>query len=337
MASIAVVVPYFSREKSILAGTVRAALRQRGVPTPLIIVVDDGSPWPAAEELAQLNADELAHVRVLRQENQGAPAARNAGLAALPDDAEWLAMLDADDIWKEDHLLVAIEALEQGFDFYFTNCQRQGNKTSHFESCGFNPAPHRKLDVGASLYAFEGNFFSRCIRLAPVCLSTVVVRRPVFQSFRFPSIPWTFEDLGFFLEAATRTSRIAFNSALQVQYGPGGIAEAEGVVSNLQLRRDLCYVQHFHNVGRRYTLTPEQARLVDAARRDHVRSFTAVLLNLCRAGIMPDWKYVGQFLAQNPGAVWVAGEMVMSKLWRRLPLVGRRRPATATPNRIQQT
>src|SRR5690348_3220516 len=59
-----------------------------------LIVVDDGSTDGCLEKLAGL-AD--ARIRVLSQAHQGAPAALNAGLRVAS--GEWIALLDADDLW----------------------------------------------------------------------------------------------------------------------------------------------------------------------------------------------------------------------------------------------
>lgn len=71
-----------------------------------LVVVDDGSTDPSAEV-----ADAFDSVRVIRQPNAGAAAARNTGLANTT--APLIAFLDADDVWPEgrlQRLLTAIEA-----------------------------------------------------------------------------------------------------------------------------------------------------------------------------------------------------------------------------------
>ena len=74
--------------------------------TPLeVIVVDDASDDGSAE-LARASGVDL---RVLRVECRNAAAARNAGCAVAAGD--WVALLDADDVWDADHLARAAALL----------------------------------------------------------------------------------------------------------------------------------------------------------------------------------------------------------------------------------
>lgn len=70
-----------------------------------IIVVDDGS----TDNSGQIAASYGPPVRVVRQPNQGQSVARNRGV----DEAkgEWIAFLDADDLWEPDKLRLQVETL----------------------------------------------------------------------------------------------------------------------------------------------------------------------------------------------------------------------------------
>jgi glycosyltransferase involved in cell wall biosynthesis len=72
-----------------------------------VIVVDDGSTDGTPEILHGYGE----RIRVVRQENRGLPAARNAGVAASK--AEYIAFLDADDLWLPGRLEKTVAALDR--------------------------------------------------------------------------------------------------------------------------------------------------------------------------------------------------------------------------------
>jgi hypothetical protein len=102
---VSVIIPTFERRELVqraVAGVLAQSYRDFE-----LIVVDDGSTDGTAEALAPLG-DAL---RVLRQENHGTAAARNAGLAVAR--GEIVAFLDSDDRWLEDHLEAVVGILDR--------------------------------------------------------------------------------------------------------------------------------------------------------------------------------------------------------------------------------
>ena len=92
-----VVIPIFNKRHT-LSRTVGCALAQTFDAFELILV-DDGSSDGSLDAVAGINDP---RVRRLRQANAGPGPARNAGIAAAR--SEWVALLDADDLWAPDHL-----------------------------------------------------------------------------------------------------------------------------------------------------------------------------------------------------------------------------------------
>jgi glycosyltransferase involved in cell wall biosynthesis len=92
-----IVVPLWNKRPTIRA-TVASALAQ-SLDAFELIIVDDGSTDGGMAALAGI-AD--ARVRRILQANAGPGPARNRGMAAARYD--WIAFLDADDIWLPDHL-----------------------------------------------------------------------------------------------------------------------------------------------------------------------------------------------------------------------------------------
>lgn len=89
--SVAVVIPAYNAE-AFVGEAIESVLNQ-SKPPEAVIVVDDGS----TDRTAQVVESFRQRVRLLRQKNQGVAKARNAGAQIV--DTEWLAFLDADDVW----------------------------------------------------------------------------------------------------------------------------------------------------------------------------------------------------------------------------------------------
>lgn len=93
---VSCIVPVFNGE-AYLREALESILNQ-SYPALDVIVADDGSTDGSAAIIASFGA----RVRHLRQVNAGAPAARNLGLQAAR--GEFIAFLDADDLWHRDKL-----------------------------------------------------------------------------------------------------------------------------------------------------------------------------------------------------------------------------------------
>jgi glycosyltransferase involved in cell wall biosynthesis len=134
-ADITVVVACFNYGEFV-GEAVESAVDQRGGP-PSIVVVDDGSTEP--ETHAALAALEADGIRVVRQENRGVSAARNAGLAlsATP----YVLVLDADDRLAPGALVALREPLDRdaslGFSYGFMRLFGDMSGTIRFP--GYDP------------------------------------------------------------------------------------------------------------------------------------------------------------------------------------------------------
>lgn len=105
---VGVVVPVHGTERWV--GETLASVRAQTHEDWVCVVVDDGSPDGAAA-VVQRVADEDERVVLVRQENAGVSAARNAGLLALPPEAALVVFVDSDDVWEPDALQALLAAL----------------------------------------------------------------------------------------------------------------------------------------------------------------------------------------------------------------------------------
>ncbi len=94
--SISVVIPAYNASKFI-ADTIKSVLAQT-LPADEVLVIDDGS----TDNTAAIAASFEPSVRVIRTPNRRLPATRNLGVREAK--SEWIAFLDADDIWEPNKL-----------------------------------------------------------------------------------------------------------------------------------------------------------------------------------------------------------------------------------------
>ncbi len=93
---VSVIIPAWNAARTV-GETIRSALGQTHRPIE-VVVVDDGS----TDETAAVVSSFGAAVRYVRQKNSGAAAARNLGIER--SSGEFVALLDADDLWLPDKL-----------------------------------------------------------------------------------------------------------------------------------------------------------------------------------------------------------------------------------------
>lgn len=200
--AISVIIPAYNAA-SFLRNAIGSVLRQT-LPALEILVVDDGS----RDETGPIAASYGAPVRCLHRENGGLSATRNTGIQAAQ--GEWLAFLDADDWWPEDHLACQwATAAETGADLIFSDA-RVVSPQREWESWLQRSGHGWLFSMPAA--AFD-DVFNRLLRRGSFALpSAVMVRRDiVLQSGGFDEAmrPGP-EDLDLWLRMAPHT-RWAFN------------------------------------------------------------------------------------------------------------------------------
>ncbi|MEK9816020.1 MAG: glycosyltransferase family 2 protein, partial [Limnobacter sp.] len=147
-----VVIPVFNGRETIRAALL-SVLAQQGDWVHRIIVIDDGSGDDTAQVVQSLRNP---LIELVRTPNQGVARARNLGIEKST--AEWVAFLDADDLWMPGKLQAQLNvAMEHGAGFVCTSVSAQSVMPSG--------------PISAKVLAW-GNF---------VATSSVLVKRSVLQ------------------------------------------------------------------------------------------------------------------------------------------------------------
>jgi glycosyltransferase involved in cell wall biosynthesis len=225
--SISVVMPAYNSAAHIEEAL--ASARLQTFPPCETIVVDDGS----SDETAALAA--AAGARVLTQENAGPAAARNAGIRAACGD--WIAFLDADDIWSATKLERQIQAPQQapqvGFIFCdFTTFDERGtHRRTGFEELG-RVREVTRTPLAPSLWLCEKESLGDGFLHAMFILtSTVLVRRELLIGDDLFDIRMRCaEDYELFMRLIVRTS-VAFADEPLVSYRRG----SDGITADIDL------------------------------------------------------------------------------------------------------
>lgn len=182
-----VIIPAYNSERY-LGETIESVLQQRKV-TFEVIVVDDGST-DGTFEVAQSFG---GCVKILSQPNSGCSSARNYGARAATGD--YLAFLDADDIWLPEKLETQSHKLRAGYDMVYTNRFNIGDK---------GDLPSVQSDIEQMP---EGDIFENLLMGNVITNSSVVIKRERFLSLNgFNTSLLTCEDWDLWLRYAASGS-----------------------------------------------------------------------------------------------------------------------------------
>jgi glycosyltransferase involved in cell wall biosynthesis len=165
MPRVDIIIPVYNSVATV-AESVESALGQTFTDF-IVIAVDDGSTDASAEVLSRYGA----RIKVLAQPNRGLSAARNAGVRL--GTAEYVAFLDADDIWEPEMLERTVAALD-----------RLAHSVLAYTDVTIVDSSGRPLDA-----SLVGNSLGRApqlddlfVTLWPIMPSAVVMRRSVFET-----------------------------------------------------------------------------------------------------------------------------------------------------------
>jgi glycosyltransferase involved in cell wall biosynthesis len=171
---VSVIVPVYNGE-SYLRAALESIFAQDYYPFE-VIVVDDGS----IDESAAI-ARSYKELRYIHQPNQGVAVARNVGIE--PTRGEFIAFLDADDIWTPDKLTVQINYLMDHTEIEYS-----------IGMVKFFLEPECSIPPGFRKELFENDHVGQI-------LGTLVAPKSLFEKIGFDPNLTTAEDLDWFTRA----------------------------------------------------------------------------------------------------------------------------------------
>lgn len=162
-----VVIPLYNKEKYIKK-TLESVLNQSFKDFE-IIVVNDGSTDSSLTEVAKFS-DKRLHI--FHQKNEGASAARNHGIDVSK--TNYIAFLDADDLWHNNHLQVLHNLINDYPDAGMYSTGYMISYNSHLKKAKIKNIPDGFIGV-------ISDFFDSSLYDSPINSSVAVVKKHVLE------------------------------------------------------------------------------------------------------------------------------------------------------------
>lgn len=212
-----------------------------------IIIINDGSP--DTEALERALAGYLDRIVYIKQENQGAGAARNAGLRAAR--GKYVAFLDGDDLWYPSHLSEQITLIESGpgYDLVYADAEIFGGVHDNFRTC-------MEANPSEGEVTFDSLLSSQC----SVITSAVVARRePILEIGSFDESLRNAQDFDLWLRLAKRDgARMNYQRKVLIRHRIGHESLAVDSIRSLEAE-----VRVLTKMGQRPDLTPAERLTID--------------------------------------------------------------------------
>lgn len=188
LPKIAVIIPFFQRKSGVLARSLESIAAQNyGSDRLYVLVIDDGSPVPAEQELVDHLPPFDLRIRVLKQTNAGPNEARNTGIENLEPDTDLIAYLDSDDEWIGEHLVRAVRALSAGHSAYFANLFHLGDSVNEFDKAKrVRHDDHPCVDGDPTLRAYQGDMVHQISTANIIFMPSLVIDAKALGRARFP-------------------------------------------------------------------------------------------------------------------------------------------------------
>jgi len=220
-----IIIPLYNKEKYI-EQTLKSVSTQN-FENFEIIVVNDGS---TDNSISIVEGFDDNRIKLIHQKNQGVSEARNTGIKEAKGD--YIALLDADDIWFENHLqnfIVSINEFPQ--EKIFCNNYKFQFSADSFKKTQFSYFPSSERIV------LIDNFFKSNLLDSIATSSTICIERKLFEQRDFDKSLKTGEDTDYWIYLALRNNFVLNKeiSAIYRKEIKGSLSKRNTVDSHLLL------------------------------------------------------------------------------------------------------
>ena len=319
MAKLTVVIPYYQKEPGILRRALASVFAQT-LEDFHVLVIDDESPYPIADELAELAQEKRERITVIRQPNGGPGGARNTGLDNVSADSDFVAFLDSDDVWRPDHLLNAYQSMTRfDADCYWASIT--GGDAFYYH---FGVADLEKSETVTRLS--ESPLVVELPELQDVMLknwsflhmSCMVIGRKLFEKVRFEAtLKLAAEDVLFFCDCVLASKRVVLCDAAGAVRGEGlNIFHSIDNDSPQFLKQQFNTWVALDTLEGRYRNRPKAMEAIRSYKHTARRQALWSQARRIKRRKLPQFDLLARWLWRDPRLIGSAAELAVGKLSR---------------------
>lgn len=205
MVYFSIIIPLFNKQNHI-ENTIKSVLNQTYTNYE-IIVINDGSTDESVSKVLEFKD---SRIQLYNQKNQGVAIARNLGIEKAKYD--YIAFLDADDLWMENHLETLNTLIQD-----FPNAGIYASRYQLIFKEGKVTVPKFK-GIATDFYGIVPDYFDASLNYAVTTSSSIVVPKSVFEEIGIfkPNIT-SGEDVDMWIRIATKYT-VAISNKITASY-----------------------------------------------------------------------------------------------------------------------
>jgi glycosyltransferase involved in cell wall biosynthesis len=209
-----------------------------------VVIVNDGSPDTV--ELERALGPYMNRIRYIKQENRGAGAARNEGVRAAR--GEFVAFLDADDLWMPDYLSEQLKFLRE------RNCDLVCADALHFGDSPLAGRTYMEAFMEKAPPTGEFTFTGLVGAEQSLITSGVLARRePILEVGLFDEGLRNSQDFDLWLRLVRHGSRLAYQRRVLLRY-----RYHENSLSGDEINRSVRQLRMYDKIENSFDLTPSE-------------------------------------------------------------------------------
>lgn len=252
---VSVIIPAYNAAQTI-AASVASVIAAKGEFQIEILVVDDASSDATWACLQSLSAQYPELKPLKNNRRKGPSGARNTGLDAAS--GQYIAFLDADDVWYENHLRLGLGFLQRHaerdaiiFDQDIFDA-KTGQKISTWITEKQIIHTMKQSPLSATEFALDDNIAVSLLNESFLHLQTLIVKRSAIQAIRFEENVFRAEDLDFGVQMYLRNCAFAYSTVTTgIYYRNSDSLTAKNYENDIKTARDMMFIL------RKYLHSPE--------------------------------------------------------------------------------